>query len=132
MKLRNRKHYNNTVRLPIILTILAVGSLVGTRWMNEVRTQHLAQRLASESRDIEHDIVELRGHIKDLRGRASEMLTRDAVNVVFKAEGKPMQEIKAGGAISITAVLQAMPVQDVAQNTAPRAVQNSAPTPGQE
>ncbi len=118
MKLRNRKQYHNTVRLPIILFLIVVGGLVGTRWMNEVRTQHLAQRLSSEARKLEHEALELRGHIKDLQGRASELLTRDAVNAALQAAGKPMQRIAKDGAITITAVVQAKAVQNIAQNTA--------------
>ena len=111
MKIRRRspKQYNNDVRLPIILFIIIVGGLVGTRWMYEVQVQHLAQRLDRESRQLERDNVELQGHLKDLEGRAFALLARDAVNTTLATKGITMQEIKKGEAILLRASPPAVP-----------------------
>jgi hypothetical protein len=102
MKLRRRsaKYYHNGVRLPIILFLVIVGGLIGTRWMNEVRVQHLAQRLDRESRQLERDAVEIRGHIKDLEGQAYALLNRDSVNATLATKGVSMKEIPKGGALT--------------------------------
>lgn len=79
MTRRNRLRYRNNIRLPIILFILIVGSLVGLRWIKEVRAHHLENRLSSQLRNINHEIATLSSHISDLKGRRQALLTEDAL-----------------------------------------------------
>lgn len=79
MNRRNRLCYRNHIRLPVILFILIVGGLVGTRWIKEVRVHHQENRLSSQLRTVNHQIATLTSHISDLKGRRQALLTEDAL-----------------------------------------------------
>lgn len=101
MRTRNRHRYRNSVRLPVILFFVIVGALVGTRWVKEVRAQHLVLSLGSQVRDLDHSITTLRRDIKDLNSRYSALITEDALKQRLKERGITMPDIATNTIISL-------------------------------
>jgi hypothetical protein len=119
MKARNRLRYRNNIRLPAILFIVIVGSLVGLRWIKEVRAHHLENRLSTQLRTMNREIATLSSHISDLKGRRQELLTEDALNRAIAERGlkvepfDPVTVIHIGGTPrtdSATAMAKSIPV----------------------
>ncbi len=100
----NRRRERNSFRLPLILLIVIAGGLVGTRWMKEMRINHELHRLATEQRQVEYQISELKRDIKDLEGRFSAMVTRDAVQKTLAERGIVMRKIQPDSVIALEAV----------------------------
>ena len=99
MKLRNR--YRNSIRLPVILFFVIVGSLVGARWFNEVRARHDSLRLSTEVRELDHAVTTLRRDIKDLTSRYSALITEDQIKARLQEKHIEMQDIATESIISL-------------------------------
>ena len=103
MRTTNRLRYHNRIRLPVVLFIVIVGGLVGTRWINEVRAHHLENRLSTELRGLNHDITMLDRAIGDLKGRQQSLLTEDALNAALVKRGVKMEKFDPTTVIEISA-----------------------------
>ena len=103
-KTSNRLRYRNRIRLPVVLFLVIVGGLVGTRWIKEVRAHHLQNRLSTELRTLNHDITELDRTIADLKGRQQSLLTEDALNAALTKRGVKMEKFDQSTVIEISAV----------------------------
>ena len=101
MRPRNRNRYRNSVRLPVILFFVIVGGLVGTRWVKEIRAQHVALRLSTDVRELEHSITTLRRDIKDLNSRYSALVTEDVLKARLKDRKLDMHDIATNTIISL-------------------------------
>ena len=101
MNRRNRLRYRNNIRLPVILFILIVGSLVGLRWIKEVRSHHLENRLSSQLRTLNHEITILTSHISDLKGRRQALLTEDALTRAMAEQKLRMSDFDPATVIHI-------------------------------
>lgn len=99
----NRLRYRNRIRLPVVLFLVIVGGLVGTRWIKEVRAHHLQNRLSTELRNLNHEISELERNIADLRGRQQSLLTEDALNAALVKRGVKMEKFDPATVIEISA-----------------------------
>lgn len=87
MRERNRLSYRNRIRLPVILTIVIFGGLVGMRYIKLVRAHHTENRLSTELRNLNHEIVSLNSHIADLKGRRQALLSEDSLTASVAARG---------------------------------------------
>lgn len=103
MRTSNRLRYRNRVRLPVVLFLVIVGGLVGTRWIKEVRAHHVQNRLSTELRALNLEITELERNIADLKGRQQSLLTEDALNAALARRGVKMDKFEAGTVIEISA-----------------------------
>ena len=101
MRPRNRNRYRNSVRLPVILFFVIVGGLVGTRWVKEIRAQHVTLRLSTDVRDLDHKITTLRRDIKDLNSRYSALITEDVLKARLKEKHVNMHDIATNTIISL-------------------------------
>lgn len=104
MKTGNRLRYRNSMRLPVVLFIVIVGGLVGTRWIKEVRAHHQENRLSMELRDLNHEITLLDRAIGDLNGRRQSLMTEDALNTALSKRGVKMNKFESGTVLEISAV----------------------------
>lgn len=109
---RNRRKQRNDLRLPVILFFVIVGSLVGGRWMREMRVNHEIHRLSAEAHKSDLQITELRRDIKDLQGRFSALITRDAALQMLSERGVTMQKIQSSSVITLD-------VSNVGMNVSP-------------
>lgn len=100
----NRLRYRNRIRLPVVLFLVIVGGLVGTRWIKEVRAHHLQNRLSTELRNLNHEVAELDRSIADLRGRQQSLLTEDALNEALAKRGLKMEKFDPASVIEISSI----------------------------
>ncbi len=102
MSLHNRRNrYRNSIRLPVILFVMIVGGLVGTRWIKEVRARHEVLRLSTEVRELDHSVTSLRRDIKDLTSRYSALTTDDQLKARLTKRHIEMRDIALGTIVSV-------------------------------
>ena len=74
-----RRNLGPSFRLPLILFVCICGTLVGLRWLKEMKSSHEARKLEVQRRDLAAKVHELERDILDLNGRYADLYTRDAM-----------------------------------------------------
>jgi hypothetical protein len=114
----NSRRSRNSPAVPIILTVIIGGALLGARWVNEVAAAHEVQRLESQERTLVDEIDKFKIDIIDQQGRIRELAVRDRVFTDLPKHHVRMVDVRNDSVILIKApvpqndsVLVAVPPQ---------------------
>jgi hypothetical protein len=93
--------FGPSFRLPLILFVCICGTLVGLRWIKEMKLSHQERKLELEVRTLNASIHELNRDIMDLNGRYADLITRDAMRKGLADARVSLQEEPTRAVISV-------------------------------